>query len=290
MHRVDLLGGMQKALRQMLVARGVESTFVRVAGQTVHSYRLKGEGSGPPVLLVHGLGGTANGFSRVLFGLAKRFRQVLAVDLPGHGFSPELCDGPICVRSQFEVLQAFCRQVVGEPAYVVGNSLGGAMAVELGAEAPELVRALALVAPAGADLPPGRIDAVLHDMIGVRTASDARALTRRLFHAPPLPLMLFAHELRKFYGTPTVRALAEEALEARAALSPAVLGGLGMPTLLLWGGSEKLLPHESLDYFRAHLPAHAQIQVVEGFGHIPQMERPAELVSHLVSFADASGL
>ena len=287
---VDLLGGVQKVMRQMLVARGVESTLVRVAGQTLHSYRLEGEGSGPPVLLVHGLGGSANGFARTFFGLAKRFRRVLAVDLPGHGFSPELCGGPICVQAHFDVLQAYCRQVVREPAYVVGNSLGGAMAVELGAQAPELVRALALVAPAGADLPPGRIDAVLHDMIGVRTASDARALTRRLFHAPPLPLMLFAHELRKFYGTPTVRALAEEALEARAALSPEVLGGLKMPTLLLWGGSEKLLPNESLDYFRAHLPAHAAIEVVPGFGHIPQMERPAELVSHLVSFADASGL
>nr|WP_153867908.1 MULTISPECIES: alpha/beta fold hydrolase [Myxococcaceae] len=274
----------------MLVARGVESVFVRAGGQTLHTYRLKGEGSGPPVVLVHGLGGTANGFSRVLFPLAKRFRQVLAVDLPGHGFSPELCGGPICVRSQFEALQAFCREVVGAPSYVVGNSLGGAMAVELAAESPELVRALALVAPAGADLPPGRLDQVLHDMIGVRTAADARALTRRLFHAPPAALLLFAHELRKFYGTPTVRAIAQEALEARAALAPAVLGGLQMPTLLLWGASEKLLPYESLDYFRAHLPSHAEIQVVEGFGHIPQMERPAELVSHLVAFADASGL
>ncbi len=287
---VDLLGGVQKALRQMLVARGVESTLVRVAGQTLHSYHLEGEGKGPPVLLVHGLGGSANGFSRVFFGLARRFSHVFAVDLPGHGFSPELCDGPICVRSHFDVLQAYCRQVVGEPSYVVGNSLGGAMAVELGAEAPELVRALALVAPAGADLPPGRIEEVLKAMIDVRSASDARALTRRLFHEPPMTLMLFSHELRKFYGTPTVRALAQEAIEAKAALRPEVLGSLQMPTLLLWGASEKLLPYESLDYFKAHLPAHAQVQVVEGFGHVPQMERPAELVSHLVSFADAAGL
>ena len=111
-----------------------------------------------------------------------------------------------------------------------------------------------------------------------------------LLQAAPVPLLLFSHELRKFYGTPTVRALAQEALAARAALTPEVLGSLKMPTLLLWGGSEKLLPNESLDYFRAHLPAHADIRVVEGFGHIPQMERPAELVSHLVAFADAAGL
>ena len=47
-----------------------------------------------------------------------------------------------------------------------------------------------------------------------------------------------------------------------------------MPVLLLWGESEKLLPAERLDYFRAHLPPHAEIHVVERFGHVPQVERP----------------
>ena len=63
-----------------------------------------------------------------------------------------------------------------------------------------------------------------------------------------------------------------------------------MPVLLLWGGSERLLPAETLDYYRTHLPPHAKVQVVEGFGHVPQVERPDELVSHLVRFADSAGL
>jgi pimeloyl-ACP methyl ester carboxylesterase len=63
-----------------------------------------------------------------------------------------------------------------------------------------------------------------------------------------------------------------------------------MPVLFLWGGSERLLPSVTLSWYRAHLPAHAQVRVVEGFGHVPQLERPDELVSHLVRFADTAGL
>src|SRR6476661_172583 len=101
---VDLISSFQQVTRRMLVARGVRSEMVDVAGQPLHHYDLKGSGKGPPVLLVHGLGGAANGFARVFFGLAKRFERVLAVDLPGHGFSPEYCLGPTCVRGQYDML------------------------------------------------------------------------------------------------------------------------------------------------------------------------------------------
>jgi pimeloyl-ACP methyl ester carboxylesterase len=286
---VDLLGGMQKVMRQMLVARGVESKVVSVDGQSVHMYELRGQGKGPPVVLVHGLAGSANGFSGVFHKLARRFSRVLAMDMPGHGFSAEYCGGPVCVRGQFDTLRAWCEQVVGEPAFVVGNSLGGAMSVKLASEYPSLVKALALVAPAGAALEPEAFDALLSSF-DVKTPTEARALTRRLFHKPPLPVMLFANELKKFYGTPTVQALAAEARATRESLTPEALQGLTMPVLLLWGGSERLLPAQTLAYYRAHLPPHARVHVVEGFGHIPQVERPDELVSHLVRFADEAGL
>ncbi|WP_224367061.1 alpha/beta fold hydrolase [Hyalangium versicolor] len=286
---MDLLGNVQKVMRHVLVKRGVESKVVTVAGQSVHMYDYRGQGRGAPVVLVHGLGGSANGFAGLFRRLGSRFSRVMAVDLPGHGFSAAYCGGPVCVRGQFDVLSAWCKQEVGEPAFVVGNSLGGAMAVNLAAEHPECVKALALVAPAGAALTPEATDALLNSF-DVRTASEARALTRRLFHKAPLPLILFANEMKKFYGSPTVQALAAEAKATRASLAPEALRGLSMPVLLLWGASERLLPAETLDYYRAHLPPHAEIHVVEGFGHVPQVERPDELVSHLVRFADSAGL
>ena len=286
---VDLMGGVLEAMRRMLVARGVRSQVTDVDGQPVHFYALEGQGKGPPVVLVHGLGGSAGGFSRVFFELTKRFSRVLAVDLPGHGFSAEYCKGQVCVRGQFDVLRDWCQQVVGEPAFVVGNSLGGAMSIQLAAEHPELVRALALVAPAGARLAEARLVELLSSF-DVKTVAQSRELTRKLFHKPPPALMLFAGALRGLYTTPTVRALAEEARATQAFLAPEVLRELTQPVLLLWGESDRLLPSESRDYFRAHLPPHAEIHSVKGFGHVPQVERPSELVSHLVRFADAQGL
>ena len=283
------MSGLQEVTRRMLVARGVRSSMVDVAGQRLHHYELKGKGKGPPVLLVHGLGGTANGFARIFFGLARRFERVLAVDLPGHGFSPEYCLGPTCVRGQYNMLVEYCRKVVGSPAFVVGNSLGGALSVPLAAEHPELVKALGLVAPAGADVGHEFFVEVLQAM-DVRTAEQSRALTKRLFHRPPMVMMALADMVRGIYSTPAVKALSADALATREYLKPEVLKSLAMPVLLVWGGSEKLLPRQSLDFFRSHLPPHSRVRVVEEFGHIPQVERPNELLSELVQFADTAGL
>jgi pimeloyl-ACP methyl ester carboxylesterase len=208
---VDLFSGIQEVSRRLLVARGARSEFVEVAGQRLHHFEVKGSGKGPPILLVHGLGGAAAGFSRVLFPLAKRFERVLAVDLPGHGFSPEYGLGPTSVRGLYDLLVAYCRQVVGGPAFVVGNSLGGALSVKLAAEHPELVRALGLVSPAGADVGPELLREVLEAM-NVQTVEQSRALTRRLFHRPPWVMMAFAGAVRGIYSTPAVRALSADAL------------------------------------------------------------------------------
>lgn len=283
------MGGVQQAMRRVLVARGVRSKVTDVGGQPIHFYELKGQGKGPPVVLVHGLGGSAGGFSRIFFELGKRFSRVLAPDLPGHGFSAEYAKGEVSVRGQFDVLRDWLRQQVDEPVFVVGNSLGGAMSIQLASEHPELVSALALVAPAGALLAEERL-AQLLGSFDVKNTAQSRELTRKLFHKPPVTALLFAGALRSLYDTATVRALAAEARTTRAYLTPEVLGTLEMPVLLLWGESDKLLPSESLDYFRANLPPESEIHLVKGFGHVPQMERPGELVSHLVRFADARGL
>ncbi|MBM7114164.1 alpha/beta fold hydrolase [Archangium primigenium] len=286
---MNLISGLQEVSRRMLVARGVRSESVVLAGQRLHHFSMKGSGKGPPLLLVHGLGGAAAGFGRVLLPLARRFSRVFAVDLPGHGFSPEYCLGPVCVRGQYDMLVEYCRTVVGEPAFVVGNSLGGALSAQLAAEHPEFVRALGLVAPAGADVGPEAIREVLAAM-DVKTAEQSRALTQRLFHRPPWAMLFFADMLRGVYSTPAVRALSADALATGDYLKPEQLQRLEMPVMFVWGGSEKLLPRQSLAFFQAHLPPHSKVKVVEGFGHIPHVERPGEFVSELVQFADGAGL
>jgi len=285
---MDLLETLHTVVRRALMARGVESSIQRVGGQAVHCYRLAGRGTGVPVVLVHGLGGNANGFARMFFGLAARFSCVYAVDLPGNGFSPLPESGPLALDEHLAVLHAFCQQVVKQPALVVGNSLGGALALTLAVDHPEDVCALGLLAPAGARLPPERF-AELMGRLEVHTARDGLAFTRRLFHRAPVTALLFAPQMPKVHNTPAVRAIRAQATVENH-LSPEMLARVDVPTLLLWGGSEKLLPAEMLAYYRAHLPTSARIEVVEAVGHVPQMERPREMVRRLGDFAEEVGL
>jgi pimeloyl-ACP methyl ester carboxylesterase len=223
-----------------------------------------------------------------MFTLSDRFSRVLVPDLPGSGFSPEPASGPLSLLDQLEVLRGFVAQRSGRPALLVGNSLGGAMALALGLRAPDLLRALVLVAPAGAKVKPERLEALVQSL-EVRDAKAARAITRRLFHRAPIPALLFASFLIKVYGSTTVKSVLGEA-RGMDVFGPDALAELVVPTLLLWGESEKLLPYEGVDYFRQHLPAVARVEVVPGFGHVPQLEKPEELVQRLIAFADQQGL
>ena len=117
---MTLLETLHRVVRRTLLLRGGASEVRTLCGRAVHFYRLAGRGSRPPVVLVHGLGGNANGFARLLFGLADRFSAVYALDLPGNGFSPLPETGPLLLEEHLAVLHAFCREVMGEAALVVG--------------------------------------------------------------------------------------------------------------------------------------------------------------------------
>jgi pimeloyl-ACP methyl ester carboxylesterase len=285
---MNVLNTVQRYIRRRLVAAGASSELYDVEGYRVHAYRLAGTGQGPPVVLVHGLAGSANGFARILVPLARRFSAVYALDLPGNGFSPLPASGPLTLQQMLEVLHAFCGQVVQEPAFVVGNSLGGAFALMLAGEHPGDVAALGLLAPAGARLAPEEF-AEMMQRLDVQTVGDALRLTRRLFHKAPFLALLFAPEMKKLHATPAVRAL-RQMLRPDDHVPSDVLGRLAAPILLLWGGSEKLLLPQMLAYYRTHLPHGTRIEVVKGFGHVPQMERPREVVARLTRFADETRL
>ena len=103
-------------------------------------------GTGPAVIAVHGLGATKGSFLTTVLGLADRFR-VIALDLPGFGDSDKpigaAYDAPFFARAGIDLLDALDL----ERAHVIGNSLGGRIALEIGLRAPDRVERLALLAP-----------------------------------------------------------------------------------------------------------------------------------------------
>ena len=111
-----------------------------------HSISLLEAGTGAPVVAIHGLGATKASFLATVAALAPRFR-VIAIDLPGFGDSSKPVGAPYDARWFGDAVVQLLDALELERAHIVGNSLGGRVALEIGLRAPERVDRLALLAP-----------------------------------------------------------------------------------------------------------------------------------------------
>ncbi|MHB8419342.1 MAG: alpha/beta fold hydrolase [Myxococcales bacterium] len=278
-----VLSILNQIIRKDLVRSGVASRTVRLAGAEVHYYDAPGVGRAPPLLLVHGFGDSANTWYQLIGPLARELGRVYALDLPGVGFS-KLPAGRdhLDLAESIEVVRAFCAEVIREPCLLVGQSLGGAMVLRLGGRDVHPWTGVAAVAPAGARMTEAEwLD--LRAAFDVPDLAAARALLQRIFISPPIPLVLIERDLRAVWRSTPVRKLMES-LRPDDFLTPEELARIRVPALVLWGTDERLLPPTLLGYYREKLPQ-ARIEVVHGWGHAPQQERPAELAARLVQFA-----
>lgn len=281
MMRPVLLPLAEQLGRLSLRQRGAHSRFLDTRHGRIHYYDLRGSGPLPTTVVLHGLGAAATAFGGLLSRLQPHVRRALAPDHLGHGFS-EGEDSQVTpnnlLQSTFEALD----QTLPEPALLVGNSMGGAIAVKYALSRPQRVRALVLVSPAGARWTDEEWEA-LQRAFRLESRAHATQLLRRLYHQPPWFLSLLAHEMPARLSCPTVRALLG-APQASATLTPEELGALQVPTLLLWGESERLLPFSHLDYFARYLPKHAVIERPRGFGHSPHVDAPQALAARITAF------
>jgi pimeloyl-ACP methyl ester carboxylesterase len=213
--------------------------------------------------------------------LKRDVKRLIAPDFPGHGFSRATSTRltPDALR---EAMASTLNELVEEPAVLVGNSLGGALALHYAITHPARVRALVLVSPAAAPSSDEQWQS-LRASFAVDSRADARAFVRRLYHRTPWFMPFFAHEFPAALARPAVRDLLASATNDD--LPPAdALGALLMPVLLLWGRSERLLPESHFEYLSTHLPKHAVIERPEGFGHCPHFDAPGELANRIVAF------
>jgi pimeloyl-ACP methyl ester carboxylesterase len=247
---------------------------------------LDGPGKGPlsPVVLLHGMSATATEYGPLLRRLRHQARRVIALDLPGHGFSDlpwEGMTGPVLRKGLVAALDA----VLDEKAWIFGNSLGGLGAIQYALARPEKVKGIVLCSPGGAPMSPEELDRLLGEF---RLHSHAKAVEfiERVFAQPPRLKHLFAWGARKSFGRAPIRQLLACATTSDL-LGPDELGSLSVPVLLLWGRAEKILPRSHFQFFRKHLPAHARIDEPEDFGHAPFLEQAHELTTRIVEFAKA---
>lgn len=274
-----------RAVRLLLRAGGVASREVDTGVARHHAYVAPGRGRLPPIVWLHGLSDSATTFIPVMRRLRPHVQRVTMVEAAGHGLSsaPRVEYTPSAhLASMTQALDT----IVGEPSIIVGNSLGGATAIRYALARPERVRGLVLVSPAAAPLDDDSSEQVRRSF-ELRTPADAtRFLERICLERPPLA-RLVASKLVEQAARPAVRDLLRTA-SSDDALTPAELGSIGVPTWLLWGRAERLLPPSMLTYLRAHLPAHVVVASPDGFAHCPHLDQPGRLARLILTFAELS--
>jgi pimeloyl-ACP methyl ester carboxylesterase len=139
-----LLGFAAYTARRVEIAEPPVGRFLELDGERIHYID---QGDGPPLFLIHGLGGQLRNFTYALVGrLANEFR-VIAVDRPGSGYSTRPAGADARLRAQARVLAKVIQALKLDRPLVVGHSMGGAIALAMGLDHPECACGLALIAP-----------------------------------------------------------------------------------------------------------------------------------------------
>ena len=283
---------------ETLVARWAPppSDFIDVKGQLVH-LRDEGPRDDPlPVVLVHGTSASLHTWEGWVRALKSR-RRVITFDLPGFGltgpfagqYTPDDYSGDAYARFVLDLLDALKLQRV----VIGGNSLGGEVAWRTAFLAPQRVAQLILVDASGPAFTPISIP------LGFRIARIP-VLNRISEYLLPRPLV--AQGLADVYGDPSKvtpdlvdryyeltlregnrRALALRVQHLVAGAQSERIATLKLPTLILWGSLDKLIPPAIAREFQQQI-AGSQLVMLEGLGHVPHEEDPARSVQPVLGF------
>jgi triacylglycerol lipase len=254
-----------------------ELRSVKVYGRTIRYYDL---GSGPSLVLIHGIGGDADDWTFCLQALSSSHR-VIALDLLGFGRSDK---PPInyTVAGFVEVLERFLRALAIDRTTLIGGSLGGWIAAAFALLFPGTVDKLVLVDAAGVwgDTPELPID--LH----VSTRAHLRHVFQQLFYDKMLASdilidLAYQQHLERGDGN-TIHSVLQNLRDGRERLNESI-ANLTMPVLIVWGEQDAMIPLETGRRIHQLIPG-SNLHVIPECGHLPALEKPAEFVRCVLEF------
>jgi pimeloyl-ACP methyl ester carboxylesterase len=280
-----------------------EADAPRLRRRKLHGHRIayRQEGSGPVVVLVHGITSSSSTWNRVLPYLARRF-TVLAPDLPGHGGSDKP-RGDYSLGAYAGTLRDLLATLGHERATFVGHSLGGGIAMQLSYQHPELCERLVLVDSGGlgrevspllraATLPgsefvlpllaatrllsAGEFAAGLLSRVGLRPATDVREMARgQASLANAEARAAFVHTLRAVVDAGGQRINASDRLYLARHL----------PFMLVWGEGDTIIPVAHGQAAHRQVPG-SRLELFHHSGHFPQIDEPERFIDVLVDFIE----
>lgn len=254
-------------------------------------------GSGPPVLFVHGLGGSWPNWLEQL-PVVSESRRAIAFDLPGFGASP-VPSTRISIEGYAAITLELMDKLGIYSAPIVGNSMGGEITAELALSAPQRTERIVLVSPAGISTVAlaNRLGVIklAYPVVNIVTSlvsANANHLARRrivreramatVATQPQRIAPEFAAEQMRGMGKPGFMPALEGIVTHSRTLSSR-LHAISCPTLILWGADDPLVPVRDAAAYAKGIP-HARKVVWEDTGHVAMFERAADFNALLEDF------
>jgi pyruvate dehydrogenase E2 component (dihydrolipoamide acetyltransferase) len=260
-------------------------------GREVH-YLDAGPKSDRPIVFIHGLGGSLSSWQLVMGGLAATHRMT-AVDLPGHGGSSKSApaEADYSVAGLANDIATTLSAGKRMPSVIVGHSLGGAVALKVATEHPELVAGLVLIDSAGLGSSIGQ--ELLELMAGAAGAETARGLLSLFFEDQKLVTDRGVEEMAGYQedgGWRAQQAISNSAFAGgtQSFGLESALSNIDKPVLLIWGENDRVIPLTDAVAALTLLPD-VVLKVFPDTGHVPQVERAAEVVTAIDRFVRSLG-
>jgi len=265
-----------------------------------HEIAFRSAGDGPVILLVHGMAGSGATWDPA-FELLARDHTVIAPDLPGHGVSDKPVGSDYSLGALASSLRDLLLATGHSAATVVGHSLGGGIAMQFAYQFPSRCERLVLVGAGGlgTDVSP-MLRALtfpgveyLFPVLFATQLRDAGAFTFSLLKKAGLRRSANVEEVWRSYVSltdPPTRAAFVRTLRSVVDVGGQHVSAhdrlplaADIPTLIVWGDSDAIIPAHHADAARESLPA-SRVEIFEGSGHYPHCEDPARFASVLADF------
>lgn len=232
------------------------------------------------VIMLHGAASDKTSWLRFAQHFKSGFPLVVP-DLPGHGKSVSDSKMDYGIHRQASRLKEFLFALGIKRAHLIGNSMGGAIAIHVAANSPGLVSSLVLIGTAGAEVTPSwlrqQVELTgINPMLEVRDASGYRAMMRIGMEAPPyIPGIMVSALAREFVRHSDInRKVAEDI--ARDLDQTEHLSKIVAPSLIIWGAMDKVLHVDNAEFIHQRIARSRKI-VMEKVGHVPMVEAPKQV-------------
>ncbi|HLY40081.1 MAG TPA: alpha/beta hydrolase [Terracidiphilus sp.] len=262
-----------------MLFNGAHSRFTTVNGIRVHYY-VMGPKDGPPVVLVHGLGGRAEDWRNLAPYLKKAGYRIYVPDLPGYGQSERPGDFSYSIPDEAEVVVGFFDKLDLQRVDLIGWSMGGWIVQWVAARHPERVKKLMVLDSAGIRARPTWNTALFTPT----TADELARLDDLLMPNPPhLPAFIARDVLRVSREHAWVIQKALRSMLTGDDVTDTMLPEMKMPILIVWGSEDHITPLSEGNEMKRLAP-HAELDVIGGCGHLAPVQCSREIAPAMVGF------